>query len=154
MQLNETTLKTIALSIQNYFKKQGLKSASIKPPYLGDVGKFPTLDVSGLIQIYGDYNGSIYFTASTKMMDAIAGRLGFDKNMETYLDLIGEMTNIFAGNIREDLGSEFNISTPFNFEGSAIKNSMNFKGGEKPYILPISYWDDTAMLVIYFEKTK
>lgn len=152
MQLSENTLKTIAKSIKNYFEKQGMPMADIRPPYLGEVGKFPAMAFSGLIQIFGEYHGAIYFTASRGMLERIADKMGFDQSTETYLDMIGEMTNIFAGNIREDLGSEFNISTPLNFEGSVHNETMSFKGIEKPYILPITFWAEKALLVIYFER--
>ena len=150
MQLSHTTLKTIGKSINNYFEKQGLGEVKIQPPYLGEMGSLPALDYSGLIQIYGAFHGAVYFSAKASLLSKVLSRLGQTVDNETLLDVAGEMSNIFAGNIREDLGGEFEISTPFTMHGPL--NSINFRANDKPYILPIVFEGETSILVIYFEK--
>lgn len=150
MQLNESTLKTIADSIKNYFSKQNIGTIEIQAPFLGEPGVLQTLDYSGLIQIYGDYKGAIYYTASSDLLGRVADKLRQPRDKETFMDLIGEMSNIFAGNVREDLGSEFSISTPFTFQGTV--GNFHFQGSEKPYVLPILFGSDRSFLVIYFER--
>lgn len=151
MKLSDSTLKAIVISIENYFVKQGLGDVIISPPYLGDIGDFPTYDYSGLILIHGDFNGAIYCTSKKSMLAHVLNKFNYALDEENMLDLIGEMANIFAGNVRSDLGENFQITPPIKVSGSMKR--IKFALDDSPYILPIKYNGEECKLVVSFEKS-
>lgn len=150
MKLNGSTLNAIADSIANYFTKQEIGNVMVSPAMVGEPGVLPNLDYSGVISIHGDYSGAIYCTASKTMLKHLLERFNYPVNEEGMLDLIGEMANIFAGSIRKDLGSSFKINAPIKLLGPISK--LKFQYSDAPYVLPIYYEDEKALLVICLSK--
>ena len=69
---------------------------------------------------------------------------------EYYLDLVAEMSNIFAGNLRKTLGKSFNISVPTTIKGSIEQIKINTT--ERPCVIPIEFQKEKSIVVIYFDK--
>lgn len=151
MIMNEETLKTIVQSITNYFEKFEIGEVKVYPSYLGEIGSLPSYYFTGIINLSGDYSGVVYFSASKNLISKIISKLNQPMNNEYYLDLVAEMSNIFAGNLRKVLGKSFNISVPTTIMGSIkeIKISSN----ERPCVIPIEFQGEKSIVVIYFDKT-
>ena len=151
MRLSESTLKTIAKTIESYFSKQKIGDSEIHPPYLGKIGEAPTIEFSAIIQIYGAYRGAVYLTASRDFAAKVLMAQGLALNEENLLDIVGEMANIFAGNIRLDLGVAFSITPPVLMSGKGI--ALRFEVRDQPYVMPLRLDGAVANLVIVFEKS-
>lgn len=151
MKLSESTLKTIAQSIESYFIKKKIGKSQIHHAYLGAIGEAPTIEFSALIPIYGSYNGAVYLTTSKGFVEKVLGEQGLGFSEDNMLDIVGEMANIFAGNIRLDLGEGFSIMPPVLISGKEMV--LKFEVKDQPYIMPIYLDEDIANLVIIFEKT-
>lgn len=151
MIISEEALKTIVKSVMDYFHKFEIGDVKVFPSYLGDGGSLPSYDYTGIIHLSGEYKGVVYFSASSHLIFKIISKLGYEKATESYLDLVGEMSNIFAGNLRRTLGKEFNISPPTAIAGS-IK-ALKIDISERPCIIPIEYDGQKSIIVIFFDKT-
>ena len=151
MIMNEETLKTILQSITNYFKKFEIGEVKVYPSYLGDVGSLPSYQFTGIVNLSGEYSGVVYFSASANLIFKIISKLNQPMNNEYYLDLVAEMSNIFAGNLRKVLGKSFNISVPTTISGP-IKQ-IKIASNERPCVIPIEFQNEKSIVVIYFDKT-
>lgn len=151
MIMNEETLKTIVQSITNYFEKFEIGEVKVYPSYLGEIGSLPSYYFTGIINLSGDYSGVVYFSASQNLISMIISKLNQPMNNEYYLDLVAEMSNIFAGNLRKVLGKSFNISVPTTIMGP-IKE-IKISSSERPCVIPIEFQGEKSIVVIYFDKT-
>lgn len=144
--MNEETLKTILESITNYFKKFEIGQVKVYPSYLGEIGTLPSYDFTGIVTISGDYKGVVYYSSSANLIHKVILKLGQPMNNAYYLDLVAEMSNIFAGNLRKVLGQSFDISVPSTISGS-IKN-IKINSNQRPCIIPIEFQNEKSIVVI------
>ena len=151
MIMNEETLKTILQSITNYFKKFEIGEVTVYPSYLGEIGSLPSYQFTGIVNLSGEYSGVVYFSASANLIFKIISKLNQPMNNEYYLDLVAEMSNIFAGNLRKVLGKSFHISVPTTISGP-IKQ-IKIASHERPCVIPIEFQGGKSIVVIYFDKT-
>lgn len=104
--------------VTDYFQSATGIGAQIGLPYVKDDAT-GTLDFTAIIGISGSRKGGIYFTGNRTMLAKVADIIlgEDDHDNETIFDLVGEMTNVIAGNLRETFGSEFQISVPIVLKG-------------------------------------
>lgn len=104
--------------VTDYFQSATGIGAQIGLPFVKD-NAAGTQDFSAIIGISGSRKGGIYFTANRSMLAKVADILLGEENHDndTIFDLVGEMTNVIAGNLRESFGSEFLISVPIVLKG-------------------------------------
>lgn len=148
--MNEETLKTIVQSITTYFKKFEIGEVNVYPSYLGELGELPSYQFTGIVTLSGDYRGVVYFSASANLIYKIITKLNQPMNNDYYLDLVAEMSNIFAGNLRRVLGKSFNISVPITSKGPLEQIKINSQ--ERPCIIPIEFQKEKSIVVIFFDK--
>ena len=148
--MNEETLKTILQSITNYFKKFEIGEVKVYPSYLGEVGSLLSYDFTGIVTLSGEYSGVVYFSASSNLIYKIISQLNQPMHNDYYLDLVAEMSNIFAGNLRKVLGKSFNISVPTTISGSI--GQIKIVSNERPCVIPIEFQGEKSIVVIYFDK--
>ena len=65
---------------------------------------------------------------------------------EDILDMAGEISNVVAGNIRANLGTNFMISIPLVFEGRP--DDLKFNLDSHVYVIPISWKNHDAFVVV------
>lgn len=108
-------------------------------------------DYTGIIGISGSRRGGVYYTAGRSLLEAfgecILGESGLDE--ESLFDLVGEMTNTIAGNMRETFGSSFLISVPIVMRGKIEDISMRLK--PPVFVIPIEWKGFPSSLVVGLE---
>jgi chemotaxis protein CheX len=112
--------------LENYFREIANEKVEFGVPYEKE-NNFETLNLSGAIGISGTYVGCIYFTAEEKMINELAKIITMSDEIDlaSIYDMIGELTNTIAGNLRKSFGSEFEISIPIIIRGSSLDIIIN-----------------------------
>lgn len=150
MDLDKDTLTALSQSIGGYFLKQNLGKAIILAPHLADKNNLPCMGVTGLIRITGVINGFLYYTASVALLETLLSRLHLPNTPGYAEDHVGEMANIFAGNLRRQLDGKFEISSPFLIRGKI--DQMSYPTSGRPYVLPFQYGTESSMIVVGFDE--
>lgn len=133
--------------VKVYFDHLGAELLEIGTPYLipnsGDLG----LDYNGLISIFGDNQGVVVFSANKSILKYILLSLGESDLSEPYLaDLVGEIANTISGNVRRELGEDFQISTPK--VSLDTLNQCLFDLESRSFILPLRWKSKAAQLLV------
>ncbi len=116
--LEEQDIRAFVHGTTRYFEVAAQQAASVGSP---------SLVTEGAPEIH-DYNGVI----------AVSGR--------RLCDLVGEVANTIAGNVRRDLGKDFAISVPSVVTGAG--NSVDLPAGGRPVVIPIHWRSHVAKLVV------
>lgn len=150
--MDEAILNVFAACIIRYFSTTTDQPAVMGTPFLGQDDEIVALDFSAVIGISGAYRGNIYYTAPRAKLEALLPLLG-ENEINDHLcgELVGEITNIFSGNAREELGGDFMISTPFLLAGS--NNSVRPAKGAPCFILPIEWNSYSSRVLISLAQT-
>ncbi len=70
-------------------------------------------EYNGVISVSGRRNGIVCFSAPRGMLTVLLMKMNESNVSHEYLcDLVGEVANTIAGNVRRDFGKEFAISVP------------------------------------------
>lgn len=137
-------------SILNYFSTVSCVDVSVGTPYLVAADNNPSKDFTGIIGVSGDRKGCVYFTAPKIMLHHLLLSLG-EQTVELKLirDLVGEVANTIAGNVREFFGAQFLISVPVVVQGSP--DPIQLPKQLKCFVIPISWKSYSADLVMALE---
>jgi chemotaxis protein CheX len=65
---------------------------------------------------------------------------------EYLCDLVGEVANTIAGNVRRELGKDFAISVPTVVSGAG--SVVELPAGTRPVVIPINWRSHVARLVV------
>lgn len=151
--MDESLLNIFASAIIRYFDTVTDHPAVLGTPYLGHENEQVALDFSAVIGISGTYRGNVYYTAPQAKLRSLVPLLGETMVTDEICgELVGEITNIFVGNAREELGSGFMISTPLLLTGS--NSSVRPAKGASCFILPIEWNSFYSRLLISLVKTE
>jgi chemotaxis protein CheX len=112
--LNSKLIMPFVNSTLNVFTTMAkIKPEIAKPRIKTDSGA--TYDVSGIIGFSGDIIGTVVVSfqmkTALKLVSALAG-MEVDANNPFFVDGVGELTNMIAGNAKKDLGLVANIAIP------------------------------------------
>jgi chemotaxis protein CheX len=148
--MTEHDLKALIKVVTNYFSSISDEPAKMGMPYIKRE-KDQVYDYTGVIGISGSRRGGIYYTAGRELLGAfgecILGESDLDE--ESLFDLVGEMTNTIAGNLRETFGSSFLISVPIVMRGQIENISMRLK--PPVFVIPIEWKGFPSSLVVGLE---
>ncbi len=107
-------IKGAIQSTFGFFESFSAQSCESGFPFLRDSSNLILLDYTGIIGISGVRKGVIYNTMQRDMAKKLCEKFfeedATDERM--LLDLVGEVANTIAGNLRAFLGKDFYISTP------------------------------------------
>ncbi len=144
----EATCNLFINSVSNYFKHLTEVDSKIEVPYLKDTDELVLKDYTGMIGISGSKKGFVYISANREMFeDLINIFIGIDEPSKAdILDMAGEISNVVAGNIRANLGTNFMISVPVVFEG--MPGELKMVKGVSIYVIPITWKGHEAFVVI------
>jgi len=109
------------------------------------------MDYTGLIGISGPRKGGIYFTTGARLLGELTRViLGVsDAEEETLLDMVGELTNTIAGNVRKSFGGDFLISVPMLIKGKPDDILMRLT--PPVFVIPLNWRREKAYLVVGLE---
>lgn len=143
----EKDLKTFVSVTANYFEKTTREPAELSPPAINFDGAV-FLEFTGIIAISGKAEGCVYLTADRAMLDQLMEDIGahVERSDENMMDLIGEVANVIASNVRRDFGPEFKVSTPVTMHGSETEPPVPI--AEVTMSIPIQWRGHTSYLVL------
>lgn len=116
--MTETQLRAFIQVVVEFFAGISSDGASMGIPYMRE-GDTILLEHTGLIGISGAQRGGIYITAGEAMLRELAAMIlgSSDISQDDVVDMVGELTNTIAGNVRKSFGSSFMISVPIVLRG-------------------------------------
>ena len=99
--MTESELKFFIDVVTEYFGQVTGEPAVMGLPYVKKTEPV-VLPYTGLIGISGPRKGGIYFTAGAPLLSELTRViLDAEADEETLLDMVGELTNTIAGNVRK-----------------------------------------------------
>jgi chemotaxis protein CheX len=148
--MNENELIQIIKIVTEYFLNISGVPALMGLPYIKREGD-PVFDFTGVIGISGARRGGVYYTAGRELLADFGAFILGDEELddEARSDLVGEMTNTIAGNMREIFGSSFLISVPIILKGKIDNISMRLK--PPVFVIPIKWKGHTSHLAVGLE---
>ncbi len=148
--MNATDLHFFIDSTINYFDIMTEDKLETGIPYLKN-GNPIALEFTGIIGISGGRKGSIYLTTTADMLRSILqNAIGFENPQTEHIkDLIGEITNTIAGNVRQAYGDNFMISVPVVLEGKP--KDIKLPDDIQSFVIPMKWRDHQSYLVICLE---
>jgi len=148
--MTENELKFFIDVVTTYFGQVTGEAATMGIPYVKKAEPV-VLEYTGLIGISGPRKGGIYFTAGPLLLEELTRViLGMDEaDEDTLLDLVGELTNTIAGNVRKSFGTDFLISVPMLIKGKPDDILMRLK--PPVFVIPLNWRRERAFLVVGLE---
>jgi chemotaxis protein CheX len=148
--MTEIELKFFIDVVTTYFGQVTQEPAAMGIPYVKKAEPV-VLDYTGLIGISGPRKGGIYFTAGPRLLSELTRViLGVvDAEEETLLDMVGELTNTIAGNVRKSFGGDFLISVPMLIKGKPEDILLQLK--PPVFVIPLNWRREKAYLVVGLE---
>jgi chemotaxis protein CheX len=144
--LDEREVSSFVAGTTQYFEVAAGQPASVGSPYLVTDGAPDLHEYTGVITVSGRRQGIVYFTAPRGMLVVMLMKMQ-ESNVahENLCDLVGEVANTIAGNVRRDFGREFGISPPTVVtEGQGVP----LPAGHHPIVIPINWRSHTAKVVV------
>lgn len=112
--LDSTLIMPFVNSTMNVFTTMVNMKPDIAKPHLKDDARI-THDVSGIIGFSGELLGSVVLSfqleTARQIVNAFVG-MEVEPNSADFIDAIGELANMVAGNAKKDLGLLANIGVP------------------------------------------
>jgi chemotaxis protein CheX len=148
--MTEGDIKALIKVVTDYFLSISDEPAKMGLPYIKR-GNDQTFDYTGIIGISGSRRGGVYFTAGKELLREFGQCILGDPDLDedSLVDLVGEMTNTIAGNMRETFGSSFLISVPMVMKGKIDDISMRLK--PPVFIIPIEWHGHSSHLAVGLE---
>jgi chemotaxis protein CheX len=148
--MTDAELKPFIKIVTEYFQSVTSVPAEMGLPYIKRGGD-EVYDYTGIIGISGSRRGGIYYTAGRELLKDFGRSILGDEELdeESLYDLVGEMTNTIAGNMREIFGAAFHISVPIVLKGKIDNISMRLK--PPVFIIPIRWKGYTSNLAVGLE---
>jgi len=145
--MNADQLKVFQSITLAYFAKMAPEE---KPPTLQEAYlQFETpllLDYTSLIGISGSYEGCLYLTTPSGVLDTLLSRHGETKIDEvTRLDMCRELSNVLAGNASHAFGADWTISVPRSVTAEEIPT---LKLPPSTFIIPFVWKEMTSYVVV------
>jgi chemotaxis protein CheX len=147
--MSEVEFKVFIDAVTHYFAHLTGESAAIRSSFLADASAL-SFEYTGLISLSGRFRGSVYFTAPGRMLRALLRAMHEpDTHDENLLDVVGEVANTIAGNVRRHFGSALEISVPLQIRGASeeIKSAVR----ERPFAIVFHWRRHEAAVVIDLE---
>lgn len=148
--MTESELKFFIEVVTDYFEQVTGEGAVMGLPFLKSEEP-AVLAFTGLIGISGPRKGAIYFTSDAKLLTTLTQEILdlADPDEDSLLDMVGELTNTIAGNVRKSFGADFLISVPMLIKGKPQDILMRLK--PPVFIVPILWRKEKAFLAVGLE---
>lgn len=143
--MNAEKLYVFIDSVTNFFKQINSHEVMVDTPYINGNERPLAYDFSGIINITGPLEGSVYVSSETPMLRNILHKMGEpDHSLHLLKDLVGEIANTVSGNARKEFGPEFIISPPIIVDG--VPSPVYLPKDKRSYIIPVT-WDKYKTLI-------
>lgn len=148
--MTKELLKIFIEGAAQYFKHISASNVVVGTPFLVKDIDPVVYGYTGVIDVSGEMNGCVYFTASSALLEKLLSYMGEGNVMrDNIMDMVGEVANTLSGNARSQLGSDFEISVPTVVDGGL--SHANFPDGARFYVIPVSWEDCEAAVITCFK---
>ena len=146
--LSEAEIGIFTGAVRDYFGHLGHDSAEVQGAWLLEGSAPPPLDdLTGAIDLGGDFAGAVYFTAPRQLVRHILVSLKeTDHSEENLRDAIGEVANTIAGNARRLFGEQLHVSVPRTLAGKG--NAPDASVRHRPYAVRLRWKHYEATLIV------
>ena len=144
--MDATQFKLFQQITLDYFDKLAPgDEPAMAEPYLA-FGDPVLADYTSLVEIHGEYDGCIYITSPSAMLEHLLDVHGEPEVSErTIRDMSRELSNVLAGNASQAFGGHWEISVPISL-GPADLDSRTFP--ESAFVMPIDWRGARSLLVV------
>ena len=144
----ESTCRLFIDSVSNYFSVLTEQDSEINVPFLKDITQLELKQYTGMIGVSGNKKGYVYFSADQALFEELISIfIGIDDpDTDDLMDMAGEISNVIAGNIRSNLGTNFVISVPLVFEGRPA--DLEFPENTFVYVIPLTWKNHHAYVIV------
>lgn len=152
--LRPQDIEVFSEAITHYFIASTGEQASVRSAYLLERGG-PVLwnDFNGLIEISGDFHGSVCFSAPRALLSHVLLKMGESVfTDERHGDIVGEIANTLSGRARRHFGEGLGISPPRLLDYP--NNVFEAQSHSLPYAIPLRWHGYEANLVVHLEGRK
>ncbi|RIX43040.1 MAG: chemotaxis protein CheX [Rhodocyclales bacterium GT-UBC] len=147
-ELRSEDIEVFSEAISHFFNTCTGESALVRSAFLIESG--PAVlwnDFNGLIDISGDYRGSVCFSAPRALLSHVLLKMGESVfTDERHADIVGEIANTLAGRARRHFGEGLDISPPRLLDDR--KAGLALRPDSLPYAIPLRWHGYEANLVI------
>jgi chemotaxis protein CheX len=147
-ELRPEDLEVFTEAITHFFTTSTGETAAVRSAYLLQRG--PAVlwnDFNGLIEIGGDYRGSICFSAPRALLSHVLLKMGEAVfTDERHADLVGEIANILSGRARRHFGEGLQIAPPRLLAAGQAPATAH--EAARPYAIPLLWHGYEANLVV------
>jgi len=135
----------------NFFDiNMGKGEIQVGKPVLQNSDNSVFYEYTGMINIFGDKVGRVYFSSPIALLNHLLDVMGEkDINDELVADIVGEVANSIAGNARAYYGSGFCLSIPTILREDEI-NVDAMKTCES-YVIPLNWKGSESSVAVWFE---
>ncbi len=143
--IDDSVLRMLVHTVQNYFKVTTPQEPQITSAYLGSES-LETYEFNGVVAFSGSYEGHVTVSMPAKPLKELLLLQGetqlTDANL---LDAVGEIANTLAGNARKTLGRELQISVPTKLQGIG---TLRTRSAKRPYVITLRWNHQNAMVCV------
>ena len=147
--LNETELKLFVDSVRRYFDVTTTQPPQITSAFLGNA-ELHSHAFTGSVQFSGSYRGQVWVSMPGPLLrELLLLQRTTDLSDANLLDAVGEIANTLAGNARQQLGADLQISVPATRQGQApIHTSVR----QHPYAITLRWNHQPALVLVDMER--
>ncbi len=143
----EGTCQYFIDSANKYFQHVTKRKSSTGVPYLKRSDNLELKGYTGMIGISGNHKGYVYISGDKALFNELWKIMtNTEAKEDDTLDMAGEVSNVIAGNVREQLGKDFMISIPMVFKGKP--DMLKLPEDIPVYVIPIEWNKHEAFVVV------
>lgn len=151
--MSENELAVFTDAVKHYFLQTTKEPAQIRAAYLAESENFSHSQYTGLITLSGTFRGCVHFSAPHIMLLQLLLIMGEpDRSENQLLDVVGEIANTIAGNVRRHFGSALEISAPVTLKGAT--DSIRAAVRTRPFVISLHWRNQDAMVVVDIESVQ
>jgi chemotaxis protein CheX len=135
--LRESDLRLFVDSVRRYFEVSSRIAPDITSAYLG-TGEVPLHEFNGVVSFSGRFAGHVTVSMPMRpLRELLVMQHERDLSDDNLLDAVGEIANTLAGNARQALGSELEISVPLTRRGAGALPPNRRR--QHPYVITLRW---------------
>lgn len=150
-ELRPEDIEVFSEAITHFFATCTGETASVRSAYLIEQG--PPVrwnDFNGLIEVGGEYRGSICFSAPRALLSHVLLKMGETVfTDDRHSDIVGEIANTLSGRARRHFGAGLDISPPRLLADTG--RPFPARAATRPYAIPLRWHGYEANLVVQLE---
>lgn len=152
-ELRPEDIEVFSEAITHFFATCTGENAAVRSAYLIERG-LPVLwnDFNGLIDIDGDYAGTICFSAPRALLSHVLLKMGESVfTDDRHADIVGEIANTLSGQAQRHFGEGLRISPPRLV--SYGRHAFERRATTLPYAIPLRWHGYEASLVVHIQNS-